>query len=195
MSNWRRRDELGHDLGSGRSGPDRNRVECDEITGRVCSVDGLECVSDGAQPALPATRPGGIIRRLSGIVSVGVVVMAIKPPKIRLLLEDWTPKSLNRIMHMNPRIVAGWKRRMGKELYYRAYAVGYRPARHEVYRNARWKITFAVSRKRDRGNFEKLINDALVYSGLVADDNDQDLYWQIFLNPKPGRPGVEVELW
>ncbi len=82
-----------------------------------------------------------------------------------------------------------------KEVDYLAYAEGYRPALHDYYRCVRWTITFATRRRRDKGNWEKILNDALVYSGLVEDDSDQRLYWYIELNPEPGRRGVEVELW
>lgn len=118
-----------------------------------------------------------------------------KPPRITLTLEDCTPASLNRIMYAPPRVVSSQKRRLGERLYYLAYAAGYRPARHDYYRHVRWQITFAARRTRDRGNYEKILNDGLRYSGLIEDDNDEALDWDLVLNPEPGRSGVEVDLW
>ena len=117
------------------------------------------------------------------------------PPRITLTLEDWTPASLNRIMYAPPRIVSKVKHELGRTLYYLAYAAGYRPARDDYYRHVRWSVTFAVRRTRDTGNFEKVLNDGLKYSGLVRDDNDRALDWDLHLIADPGPPGVEVELW
>ena len=116
--------------------------------------------------------------------------------KIKFIVPDQTPPSLNEIIGKPFGQVAGIKKSWADAIYVLAYQAGWRPAEKKGhYRNARIVLRFPDKKKRDADNFLKVLLDSLSLADLIFDDDVLHLNYTLQVKIGTGKRETEIELW
>ena len=116
--------------------------------------------------------------------------------KIKFIVPDQTPPSLNEIMGQPFGYVSRIKKDFADILYVHAYQAGWRPAEKKGhYRNARIVLRFPDKKKRDADNFLKVLLDSLSLADLIFDDDVLHLNYTLQVKIGTGKRETEIELW